>query len=327
MSKIITPNLIEKLYQDEIINEATRRAGLTYLKGPRPWGRWIERLCLGLGTSLILAAIMFFFAYNWEDLGKWFQFMLIEAAILLCLIGSVLPLKAYSINQTLALAASFLVGVLLALIGQTYQTGADAWQLFAVWAAVIVPWVILSKFAPQWGLWLIVTNLALGLWMDQTLSLNRAEEIFIPAAHAALNGTMLLALLYARPFFNWLQNPWTLRIMSTALILILCILSIQCIFQKEWSILLLAIAAMAAVSQLLLFFYSRYRWHDFIIHALLIIALAIEAEALIMKFISSYTRWGTGGIFTGSILTLIMFTALISYLYKAHQTMEASDDH
>ena len=40
------------------------------------------------------------------------------------------------------LAAALLTGGLLALIGQTYQTGADTFELFATWAALILPWVL-----------------------------------------------------------------------------------------------------------------------------------------------------------------------------------------
>ncbi len=40
------------------------------------------------------------------------------------------------------LLATLLLGVFLALFGQTYQTGADPWQLFANWALLILPWEV-----------------------------------------------------------------------------------------------------------------------------------------------------------------------------------------
>ena len=42
------------------------------------------------------------------------------------------------------LAASLFVGALLALIGQIYQTGADTFEMFAAWAALILPWVLVG---------------------------------------------------------------------------------------------------------------------------------------------------------------------------------------
>ena len=43
---------------------------------------------------------------------------------------------------------SLLTGALLALSGQVYQTGADTFELFAWWAVLILPWVLVSRFSP-----------------------------------------------------------------------------------------------------------------------------------------------------------------------------------
>ncbi len=42
-------------------------------------------------------------------------------------------------RQALLLALALNIGALLALVGQTYQTGADPWQLFATWALLLLP--------------------------------------------------------------------------------------------------------------------------------------------------------------------------------------------
>ena len=56
---------------------------------------------------------------------------------------------------------SVLVGALLAVYGQVYQTGADAWQLFAGWAALIAGWAVAGRFVPLWMLVAVLTNVAL----------------------------------------------------------------------------------------------------------------------------------------------------------------------
>ena len=61
-------------------------------------------------------------------------------------------------------AAGVLVGVLLALVGQTYQTGADTYELFAVWCVLIVPWAFLSKFDLMWLFCLLLLNVAIILY-------------------------------------------------------------------------------------------------------------------------------------------------------------------
>ena len=42
-------------------------------------------------------------------------------------------------GKVLLLGASVLIGVFLAVFGQVYQTGADAYNLFTMWALLILP--------------------------------------------------------------------------------------------------------------------------------------------------------------------------------------------
>ena len=39
-------------------------------------------------------------------------------------------------------ATAFLSGILLAVFGQVYQTGADPYGLFLAWALLILPWAV-----------------------------------------------------------------------------------------------------------------------------------------------------------------------------------------
>lgn len=322
----INATLIESLYQNSLIDEQTRRAGHTFIAGPRQWLLWTERLTLTLATSLILASVMFFIAYNWYDMSKWFKFILVETAILMSLITALYPFKSKLINQTAGFAASFFTGVLLALIGQTYQTGADAWQLFALWSLLILPWVTLSKFAPHWALWLIVTNIGLGLWMQQTIDLPQPSNAFINAAAALLNGTALGALLIARPKHTWLQNPWILRLLSLAVIYLLAQIAIEYISRSGGRTLWFsAIALITMVTQAALFYLSRFKWKDFIIHALLVISLAIQFEFLMIKAISD-VKLETASFTVAAMITIALFALLITYLRSQYQTMEATDD-
>ena len=59
-----------------------------------------------------------------------------------------------------------LVGGLLALIGQTYQTGADPWQLFALWALLALPWCLGARSDMLWAPWALVAMTACVLWAD-----------------------------------------------------------------------------------------------------------------------------------------------------------------
>src|SRR3954466_15805447 len=124
------------------------------------WQRFLDQLLLWLGALLLAAGVIFFFAYNWNDLGRFAKFTLVEipivgALIVLWRIG----LESMSGKVTL-LAAALFVGALLALVGQTYQTGADTFELFAAWAVLILPWVLVGRLAALWLVWLGLLNLA-----------------------------------------------------------------------------------------------------------------------------------------------------------------------
>ena len=68
-----------------------------------------------------------------------------------------------------AAAGNLALGGLLAFVGQTYQTGADAWQLFAVWAALSFLWAVVARRDVVWALWLLVAALGIAMWSGQSL--------------------------------------------------------------------------------------------------------------------------------------------------------------
>ncbi len=60
--------------------------------------------------------------------------------------------------------AFVVAGALLALFGQTYQTGANVYELFLTWALLGLPLVIASQWSVAWAGWLTVLNTALALY-------------------------------------------------------------------------------------------------------------------------------------------------------------------
>jgi uncharacterized membrane protein len=61
---------------------------------------------------------------------------------------------------------ALLIGALLALFGQTYQTGKDPWQLFVWWTILVTPLALLSKSSSLWVLVLALANLSLSLYFQ-----------------------------------------------------------------------------------------------------------------------------------------------------------------
>ena len=130
------------------------------------WLRFLDKFLLALGALLAVSGVIFFFAYNWDDLGRFSRFAIVQGLIVITL-GGVWTLGLEKISGKVALfAAGVLVGVLLALVGQTYQTGADTYELFAVWCALILPWTFLSRFDFMWLFCLLLLNMAIVLYYE-----------------------------------------------------------------------------------------------------------------------------------------------------------------
>lgn len=138
--------------------------------GPAPdpalWRWFLDRFALWLGTALCAAGAICFIAANWEHLGKFTRLYGMQAlAIAVVAVAARLGLARLG-GQVALWLAMVLLGGLLALIGQTYQTGADTWELFTLWAALALPWAFAGRHAAIWLLWIAVANIALGLWAD-----------------------------------------------------------------------------------------------------------------------------------------------------------------
>lgn len=133
------------------------------------WLRYLDRFLTAAGALLIVAGIAAFFAWNWADLHHMAKFALIQAG----LVAAVLiawRLRIDSNGGRAALfAAAFLVGVLFAVFGQVYQTGADPYGLFLVWAALILPWALVGRQAGLWLLFQVLLNLTVILYWIQVL--------------------------------------------------------------------------------------------------------------------------------------------------------------
>lgn len=127
----------------------------------RHW-RWaLDRLLAYFGSLLLALGVIFFFAFNWDELHRLHKLLLALTA-LTGFAGAALCLPpAGMLYRACLFGAALTTGGVLALVGQTYQTGADVWQLFASWALLILPWALLSRSAACWALFWLVLNLAL----------------------------------------------------------------------------------------------------------------------------------------------------------------------
>lgn len=189
------------------------------LPGPREWRRFLDGLALWLGVVFLAAAVIFFFAFNWQKLGHYIRFASVELPLVAAVIAARwLGLEKMPGKAALLLAV-LLVGALLALVGQTYQTGADPWELFATWAVFVLPWVAISRFAPLWLFLLLLINLAVILYyrtfVDMVWIIFSAETIWWILAGVNTVALVVWELAAGRGV-PWLAERWSPRTIATA---------------------------------------------------------------------------------------------------------------
>jgi uncharacterized membrane protein len=120
------------------------------------------RKALFMVAALLLASgLIFWIAANWQEQSRLFRLGLIEAALAASVLLACLWPRA---RLAALLCATLVLGGLLAFVGQTYQTGADAWQLFVVWAGLALVWVCLVRSDLLWCLWVLIAATGIVMW-------------------------------------------------------------------------------------------------------------------------------------------------------------------
>ena len=133
------------------------------------WLAFFDKAALIIGSVALVLALVFFIAYNWQNMSHTGKFALVEGALVVTIALYIIlcfKQRFQLVRQLLLLIASIITGSLLALFGQVYQTGADTWQLFFNWALLIIPWVLIARLPALWLLWLGLINASLILYID-----------------------------------------------------------------------------------------------------------------------------------------------------------------
>ncbi|MET0320746.1 MAG: DUF2157 domain-containing protein [Duganella sp.] len=181
-----------------------------------PPARLLSYLPFGIAVlAAVLAGLglVFWVAANWAALPRGVRFFLLEAIVCAALAGA---WRLPAARIPLALLGFIACGGLFAYFGQTYQTGADPWQLFALWAALTLPLCLGVRHDVLWVAWVIVALTAAqlfsavqtnGWWWHQELSLQSSLGSWVPA--------LVLALLFKFAPRAWVGDragPWPTRL-------------------------------------------------------------------------------------------------------------------
>jgi uncharacterized membrane protein len=157
------------------------------------WRAFFVQLLQGAGIGSLGAGAIFFVAANWQDYGLMGRFAILQVALAACAGLAFWRPPPSPVGQSTLVLAILVTGALLALFGQSYQTGADVFELFFTWAALAIPFALAGRSGAVWATWWTVLNVGMALfcgleqlsflrfaWMGR-LGLDRSALMFLAA--------------------------------------------------------------------------------------------------------------------------------------------------
>ncbi|EHJ93483.1 DUF2157 domain-containing protein [Vreelandella boliviensis] len=287
---------------------------------PRAWAVFIDRMLLWLGGLAMAFAVLFFIAYNWAEMSHWARFGLVQAASVLAVVVAIWPKASPMVSRVALTSATLLVGVLLALFGQVYQTGADPWQLFFTWAVMTLPWVWVARFELLWVLWLGLLNLAVGLYFRTW----GGPFGVLTSSDAALWGLFLLNTLalatweWGARYRGW-PRQWAVRLLAVGSGLPVTLLMMTLIVDTG----LVGSPVLAIYPFWLAALYSvyRYSWPDLFMIAGGCVSLITVTTLLLARILLWEGDWQEGSLMLISIAVLAMGAGAVVWLKRLHREL------
>ena len=286
---------------------------------PKDWYFFISQSMLWLGSVAIAVGVIFFFAYNWNDISNFTKFVLVQSFIVVTAILYTQTKNYTSASSFALLFLALLIGALFALFGQTYQTGKDPWQLFFIWMLVITPISYVSHSAVLWLFWLTLSNLTLNLVLDArygwfgSLWHNESEIIL----YVVLNGVsaVFFELLF---IYKRLQSRLAAQVAVVATMISISWMAVYTLFDfKNHSFeTLFYLLWMATV-----YYYYRIKILDVLVLSSWVVSGIIFVISFVGRSVNSDYNGGTFLLFTVLIIGLSAVGGkwLISLLKASHQ--------
>jgi uncharacterized membrane protein len=225
------------------------------------WRHFLAQTLVWLGAVAIAAALAFFIAANWQALGRFGKLALVQVPIVVAL--AIVAWRGLDdvAGRAAILLASLAVGTLLALVGQTYQTGADTHELFVAWAIAILPWSLCARQPALLVLWVAIVDVA--AWLYAGLSIGPLQLLFgtrgalwqVLAIHAVTLFAWEAAIARG---VRWLDARYAIRLVAAGLGIAATMLVVEAIASNAPRD-AAAVAAMLAYCAMLAALYVRYR--------------------------------------------------------------------
>jgi uncharacterized membrane protein len=234
----LTESGIAKALKDNVYNDK------------EAWQKFLRLMFISLGIGFTVSGIIFFFAYNWADLHKFVKIGMAEGLVIVTASLALFPKININIRNIILAGASVLVGVLFAVYGQIYQTGANAYDFFLGWTVFVTLWVAVSNFAPMWLLYMVLINTTFILYSQQVAK--DWSEVFIFTSLFIFNTVALISAIVLSKYKKAINIPnWFLNTVALACVIYATVGIIIGIFDEyketSFSVLLLLTIAIFAL--------------------------------------------------------------------------------
>ncbi|WP_313564345.1 DUF2157 domain-containing protein [Acinetobacter sp.] len=253
-----------------------------------------------LGLALITVSLLYLMAANWWMLPKFVQLFIPQILLLGSALLSVRFTAREKLRQSLDTVSGLMLGLSLAVIGQIYQTGADSYQLFLLWALLLLPWL----YRPNIGifaLFCVVSQLALYFDFKQSFWLVRAETLYL----LSLNLLTGLSMIYALRYYP------VLRYLFIAVVVLISVVSMFRFIDSDSIWYLASVLVLPILFSV--YFYTRKQQLE---TSLLVAGLALSFSVLIFDLTQQYLQDSAAGLLILALLIFSWFAAITGLLIK-----------
>jgi len=248
---------------------------------------FLRLVLVWIGALSLIISLLMFMALNWAELGKFAKFLMVEGSMLLAVIIYYFSGKYEHLQKILLMVASISLGILLALIGQTYQTGADPWQLFAVWALFMTPWAVMARSSALWILWIVLINVSAILYYQKfdlsvvaflDMHTHLLELLFV------LNAILWIVWHYLGRKYNYLKDGLCIRLLAFMTLGVITSLAMYVIYEEVNLGMIHLILYL--VTLVMMYYFYRIRHIDIYMMALFTLSLFFFILSLVIRFIT-----------------------------------------
>lgn len=277
-------------------------AGAGLDQEPAGLQRWVWPAVAAIAAALVGFGLVLWLAANWDVLGRAGRFALLQGTVLLaCALGAWRP----SLRAPMGLLALLAIGGLFAYFGQTYQTGADAWQLFALWAALALPLCLGARSDVLWAPWALVAMTAISLWIHaHTAHAWRVEPQDLGTYALAWTAMGAVVLGLSPMLARWTgAGPWAQRTAATLAVASVTLSALWSLFAKTVAPHYPLALALFAITAIVL---AQRRLFD----TFLLSAVALGLNALLVgDLVRLMFQGGSGGDTIGKLLVVGLVAA------------------